>query len=297
MLDACVRHVEGATARFANTTEGIAELTAFCRRHKVGLVVMEATGRHERLAFGLLWAQRIKAAIVNPRAVRQFAHAMGQLEKTDRLDAGLIAWYAEARHIKPTPPPSKAQRQLAALVTRMRQLTQLRVDQTNQRRTTTDAAALDGFKPLLDLINLQLRGLEAQVIRLIADDPLWARLDAAFRTIKGVANRTVARLIADLPEIGTLSNKAIAKLTGLAPIANDSGKASKRRHIRGGRATVRSILVVVAEIVRRHEPDFRAYHASLIAAGKPKLVARVALAHKLLTRLNAKARDARALTA
>lgn len=296
-LDACVRHPNGAAARFDNSPEGVAGLAAFCREHKVGLVVMEASGGYERLPFGLLWAEDLPAAIVNPRSVRQFAQSMGRLEKTDRLDAGVIAWYAETRRIKPQPPAPAAQSQLAALVLRMRQLTELRVAQINQRRLVTDPEALATFGELTALLARQLRDLETKVARLIADDPLWAKLDAAFRSIKGVANRTVARLMAELPEIGTLSAKAVAKLTGLAPIANDSGKSSGKRPIRGGRASGRSILFIVAEVVRRHDPDFNAYHAKLSNAGKPKMVVRIALAHKLLTRLNAKARDVRQLHA
>jgi len=122
---------------------------------------------------------------------------------------------------------------------------------------------------------------------------LWQEFDRAFRAIKGVAARTVARLMADLPEIGTLSGKAVSKLAGLAPVAHDSGKRAGKRSIRGGRESVRAILFVVAEIVRRYDRDFMDFHARLTAAGKPKKVIRVALAHKLLVRLNAKARDVR----
>src|SRR5258708_30329454 len=131
------------------------------------------------------------------------------------------------------------------------------------------------------------------MIAWIGSDRLWTTLDAAFRSIKGVADRTVARLLAELPEIGTLSNKAAAKLAGLAPLARDSGKRQGKRPARGGRSTIRSILFVVAEVVRRHEPDFAAFHQRLTLAGKPKKVIRIALAHKLLVRLNAKARDVR----
>lgn len=143
------------------------------------------------------------------------------------------------------------------------------------------------------LLARQIRSMETQIATLVAADPLWARLDAEFRTIKGVAQRTIARLMADLPEIGTLSSKAVAKLAGLAPMANDSGKRCGRRPVRGGRDSIRSVLFVVAEIVRRYDPDFADFHKRLNAAGKPKKVVRVALAHKLLTRLNAKARDVR----
>ncbi|MBO9560993.1 MAG: IS110 family transposase, partial [Caulobacter sp.] len=188
-----------------------------------------------------------------------------------------------------------AQDRLRTLVTRLRQLTQLKVAQSNQRRLVRDPAVLTAFDEMLALIARQSRALEGQIVELLGADPLWRALDAALRQIKGVAGRTVARLMAEMPEIGTVSNKAIAKLAGLAPIARDSGKRQGRRPIRGGRANVRSILVVVAGVVVRHDPDLAAFHQRLVLAGKPRMAARVAVARKLLVRLNAKARDARAL--
>jgi len=292
-LDARVGAGDGPFRQFPNSAEGAASLAGFCRTHGVGLVVMEATGGYEQRPFAHLWAEGVPVAIVNPRSVRRFAEGMGLMEKTDRIDAGVIAWYAQTKRIAPQPPASQTQQKLAAWVTRLRQLTELRVMQTNQRRLLSCPVALSSVDEIVALIVRQIRSLETGIAELIADDPLWARLDAEFRTIKGVAKRTIARLMADLPEIGTLSSKAVAKLTGLAPIANDSGKRTGRRPIRGGRESVRSILFVVAEIVRRYDPDFAAFHARLNAAGKPKKVIRVALAHKLLTRLNAKARDVR----
>lgn len=284
---------DGAWRQFARTPAGIARLALFCRRHRVGLVAMEATGGYERLPFARLWATGMPVAVVNPRSVRQFAEAMGALEKTDKIDAAMIAWYAETKRIAPTPLASDNQRRLNALVVRMRQLTALRTAQTNQRRLVEDAGVLASFIAILATINQQIRGLEAEIVALIDADPMWLALDAAFREIKGVADRTVASLIAHLPEIGTLSGKAVAKLTGLAPIARDSGKKQGRRPVRGGREAVRSILYMVAELVRRYDPDFKAFHARLRAAGKPPNVVRIALAHKLLVRLNAKARDVR----
>ena len=285
--------VDGASCRFENSLAGVEGLVGFCRRHAVGLVVMEATGGYERLAFGGLWAEGVGCAVVNPRAVRQFAEAMGCLEKTDRIDAAAIAGYAQAKRIAAQPPAGEVQRKLAALVTRLRQLTALRTMQQNQRRLVEDADALASIDEVLALIGRQVRSFEAGIITAIAGDPLWARLDAAFRSIKGVADRTVARVLAELPEIGTLSNKAAAKLAGLAPLARDSGKRVGKRAVRGGRSGVRSVLFVVAEIVRRHNPDFAAFHRRLTLAGKAKKVIRIALAHKLLIRLNAKARDVR----
>lgn len=284
---------DGVWQQFARTSEGIAQLALFCKTHQASLVVMEATGAYERLPFAQLWAADMPVAIVNPRSVHQFGQAMGTLEKTDKIDAGMIAWYAETKRIEPTPPASDNQQHLTTLVVRMRQLIELRTAQNNQRRLVDDADVLASFTAVLSTINQQIRSLEAKVIALIDTDPLWRALDAAFREIKGVADRTIARLMAHVPEIGTLSGKAIAKLSGLAPIARDSGKKTGKRPVRGGREAVRSVLYIVAEVVRRHDPDFKSFHATLRAAGKPAKVVRIALARKLLVRLNAKARDVR----
>ena len=284
---------DGPWQQFARTIEDISQLARFCKDHQANLVVMEATGGYERLPFAQLWAAGLPSAIINPRSVRQFAEAMGALEKTDKIDTAMIAWFAEVRHIEPMPLPRNNQQRFTALVVRMRQLVELRMAQDNQRRLVTDPAALASFTTVLAAINKQLRTLELQVIDLIDADPLWLALDVAFREIRGVADRTIARLIAHLPEIGTLSGKAVAKLAGLAPIARDSGKKIGRRPVRGGREPVRSILYTVAELVRRHDPDFKAFHARLRAAGKPARAVRIAVARKLLVRLNAKARDVR----
>jgi transposase len=281
----------GAFARFANTPAGVETLAEFCREHGTSLIAMEATGGYEKKPFALLWAQGLPCAILNPRMVRRFAEAMGVLEKTDRIDAGIIAWCAEAKGVGPSEPASQTQKLLAALVLRLRQLTAVRTAQTNQQRLVDDARVLASFEEILALVARQIRALEAEIASLIAADPLWRALDQAFRQIKGVADRTVASLMAELPEIGLISNKAISKLVGSAPLANDSGKSVGRRAARGGRANVRALLFVVAEIVRRYDSDFADFHRRL--QGKPKKVIRLALAHKLLVRLNAKARDAR----
>jgi transposase len=282
----------GAQATFANSAEGIADLAAFCGTHQVDLVAMEATGGYERQPFLLLATLGLPVAILNPRAVRRFAEGMS-LEKTDAIDAGLIAWFAEVRRIPAQTPPSAAQQQLRALVTRLRQLTQVRTAQRNQRRLVTEPDVLDMIDQMLALIDQQTHDLETAIATRIAADPLWRELDQEFRSIKGVAGRTVARLMAEMPEIGTLSHKTISKLAGVAPLARDSGKHQGKRRTRGGRAPVREILFVVASVAGRYEPDFMLFHQRLRAAGKPAKVIRIALAHKLLVRLNAKARDVR----
>lgn len=299
VLDARIGR-DGKSAQFGQTPEGIEALHTFCKNHDVAQVVMEATGGYERLPFVLLWRLGTPVAIVNPRSVRRFAEAMGFFEKTDRIDAGVIAWYAEVKRVVPQEPLGVDHDRLNALVTRLRQLTDLQTSQSNQRRLVSEPAVHAGFDELMGVIRRQIKSLSAQIAELIKVDPLWAKLDETFRSIKGVADRTVAGVMADLPEIGTLSNKAISKLVGTAPMAKDSGKTKGKRPIRGGRASIRSLLYYVAGIVRKYEPDFKDFHERLLMAGKPPKVIRIALARKLLVRLNAKARDARkefALTA
>ena len=277
----------------AATPQGVDELIAFCVRHGASLVVMEATGGYERLPFGLLWERSMACAIVNPRSVRRFAEALGYLEKTDKLDAGVIARYGEVKGIVGQQPASESQERLRALTTRLRQLTEAAVVQKNQRRLVAHADARASCDRMIAFLNHEMRLLEPQIAELLAGDPLWRALDETFRSIKGVADRTVARVLADMPEIGTLSNKAAAKLAGLAPIANDSGQRLGKRRVRAGRSDVRSIIFVVADLARRYDPTLAAFHKRLSDAGKPKMVVRIALARKLLVRLNAKARDAR----
>lgn len=284
---------DGQQAWFDNTPEGIAALAEFCRTHQVELVAMEATGGYEQQSFRLLSEQGLPTAILNPRAVRRFAEGMGALEKTDSIDAGIIAWFAEVKRSRPSPVPSPNQQHRRALVTRLRQLIQIHVAQRNQRRLITDRAVLSSINELLALVETQIKTLETEIAALIQQDPLWRELDPAFRSIKGVAGRTVARLMAEMPEIGALPNKAVSKLAGLAPLARDSGKHQGKRSVRGGRAAVREILFIVASVAGRYEPDFIVFRQRLAQAGKPPKVIRIALAHKLLVRLNAKARDVR----
>lgn len=292
-LEACIGPA-GPTSSFRNNAEGILELIVFCRRQGVELLAMEATGGYEKQAFAMLWAHGLPVALLNPRAVRRFAQGMGLLEKTDRIDAGVIAWFAAVKCSLPCAPVSAEQQRLKSLVTRLRQLTELQAAQRNQRLLVSEATVLTSFRELLALVASQIRSLETAIAALIAADPLWQKLDQTFRSIKGVADRTVARLMAEMPEIGCASNKAISKLAGLAPLAHDSGKHQGKRVVRGGRRDVRAILFVVAGVVRRYDPDFAAFHQRLSVAGKPKKVIRIALAHKLLVRLNAKARQVRA---
>lgn len=282
-------------ASFTNDAAGIAELATFCREHAVTLVAMEASGGYERRVFIELWENGIGCALTNPRSVRRYAEAMGILEKTDRIDSAVIARFAHAKNLAPTPLPSRAQQRLKALVARLRQVTDDLTVQKQRRASLFDNPEMQSsVDEVIALLKRQSRTLEGEIASMIDDDPLWARLAETWREVKGVAGRTVARLHAELPEIGLISNKAIAKLTGLAPIANDSGKRKGKRSTRGGRAGVRSILFLVAAIAARYDRSLGEFRDRLIKAGKEKMVIRIALARKLLVRLNAKARETRA---
>lgn len=284
----------GAHRRFPNTEQGCRALAGLCREQAVELVVMEASGGLEQPAFVMLWKLGQPSALANSRSVRRFAEAMGLLEKTDRIDAEVIARFAEAKRMTPTPLPATDQQRLSALATRLRQVTQ---DLGNQKRrlySTRDETARASLIAAIAFFTAQARGLLDEIAAMIEADPLWSALGHTIRSVKGAASRTVAYLLADLPEIGTLSNRAIAKLVGLAPLPNDSGERQGKRSIRGGRANIRSLLVLIADIVRKFDPSLADFRQRLLDRGLSKMQVRVALARKLLVRLNAKARETRA---
>ena len=284
----------GEACRFANDADGIGALAAFCAGHGAELAVREASGGLERQAYLLLWQLGQPCALANARHVRAFAEAMGFAEKTDRIDAMVIARFALAKGIVAEPPPGPQSQRLQALVARLGQVIGDLTVNKQRRASARNAEMGDSLDELIAFLNRQKRSLTGEIASMIDDDPLWARLDQAIRSFKGLAGRSVGLLLAQLPQIGLVSNKAIAKLAGLAPIADDSGARHGQRHVRGGRAPVRSLLFLVADIARRYDPDLGAFHAKLSAAGKPKMVVRTALARKLLVRLNARARIARA---
>jgi transposase len=238
----------GEARSFGNDTVGIAALAEWCRQAQVDLVAMEATGSYERLAFLLLSDAGIGCAIANAQAVRRFAQSMGVLEKNDRLDAALIARFAQVKGLQPLPPPSPLQQRLTAHARRLSQLVGDLSVCKQRIATAHEPMARDSLAAQIGFLNAQIKLFEGEIASLISDDPLWSLLDETLRSVKGVAGRTVARLLADLPEIGCLPNKAIAKTGGLAPLADDSGKRTGQRHIGGGRANVRSILFLVADI-------------------------------------------------
>ena len=178
--------------RFANTPDGIGQLTNFARTGAAALVVMESSGGVERMAFQMLWAGDIPCALVNPRGVRDFAKAMGRLEKTDRIDAQVIAHFAATKKIKPTPLPSAQQQHLAALSARMRQVTSDLTVQKQRLHSVQSDVARQGIVEIIGVLKRQAKQLAGAIAALIANDPARAALDAVFRSVKGVADRTVA---------------------------------------------------------------------------------------------------------
>jgi transposase len=193
------------------------------------------------------------------------------------------------------PLPSQAERRIKALVARLRQVTDdLTVQRQRRSGVFDNTEMLASLDEVIALLKRQSRTLEGEIASPIDDDPLWAKLTETWRSMKGVADRTVAWLMDELPEIGTYSNRAIAKLVGLAPIADDSGKRRGKRPVRCGRSGVRSILFLVATIAARYDKSLGDFRDRFLAKGREKMVVRIAIARKLLVRLNAKARDARA---
>lgn len=286
--------LRGVYKRFKADPAGIEALAAFCREHGAELVVMEATGGYEKPAYKGLYEAGLKVAIVNARSVRKYAESLNYLEKTDKIDAGVIADYGRIKKLVPHAPPSLAQEELTALATQLRQIIDARTAMKNQMRLVETEAVLQSQQRLIRAMNEEIDHIEGLISERIRQDILWARLTDDLATIKGVAERTVAYLLAYLPELGTLSAKAIAKLVGLAPIAKDSGNSQGKRHVRGGRIQIRSPLVFIASVAGRYDPGLRAFRQRLLNAGKPKMVVRTAVARKLLVILNAKARDIRA---
>lgn len=286
--------VDGHYRRFANSAQGTGELARFCREHAVEMVAMEASGGIEQAAFVTLWQQGQPCAVVNALSVRRFAQAMGALEKTDRIDAQMIARFAQAKRIVPTLPPSADQQKLTALGRRLRQVTQDLADQKRRLHSTRDELALTSLKEAIAFFTRQAKELTEAIGRMIEANPVWAALDRTIRSVKGLADRSVAYLLAELPEIGILEHRPISKLVGLAPLPDDSGQRHGRRSIRGGRAGIRSLLVLVADIARKYDPSLADFRQRLLDKGLSKMQVRVALARKLLVRLNAKARETRA---
>ena len=277
---------DGASWTATNDSEGIAAAVDRMRALAPPLIVLEATGGYETALVAALAAAALPVVVANPRQVRDFAKATGQLAKTDRVDAQLLALFAERVHPTPRPLPDAALQHVEALMTRRRQLLDM---VTTERNRLEHAAA-----PIRREITQHLRWLERRVAAVDRDlddtiqkSPVWRAKEDLLRTAPGVGPVVSRTLLADLPELGQLTRKQIAALVGVAPFARDSGTLRGKRVVWGGRAPVRAVLYMGALVAARRNPVIRAFYHRLVAAGKPKKVALVACMRKLLTILNA----------
>lgn len=288
-LDVAVRPT-GAHWQVPNDETGIVALTARLGALQPALLVCEATGGFERAVVAAVATAGVPVVVANPRQVRDFAKSTGQLAKTDRLDAELLALFAE--RVQPTPRPlgDELTQLLDALLTRRRQLLEMLVAEKN-RLGFAPRPLHRGIQQHLRWLERQLDTVSGELTALIEASPVWRAKDDLLRSVPGVGPVVSCTLLGELPELGTLSHKQIAALVGVAPLARDSGKLRGKRMVYGGRASVRTALFLAALCGRRWNPQLRACYERLIAAGKPKKVALIACARKLLTILNAMLRD------
>jgi len=252
-----------APRRVPNDPGGIAGLAADLRRLAPSLVVLEATGGLELPLVAALQVAGLPVAVVNPRQVRDFAKATGQLAKTDRLDAALLAHFAEA--IRPTPAavvPDDV-RHLDALLTRRNQLIEMRVMETNRLDRLTDPAVRREVGKHVAWLAKAIGRADAAVAEAVKASPVWRAKDALLQSIPGVGPVATVTLLAGLPELGTTTGSRLAALVGLAPFADDSGARQGGRHIRGGRAPVRRALYLAALSAVVHNPAMRAFKERL----------------------------------
>lgn len=284
-------HGQTKVLTFENSAEGLEQLVCSVRKHITALIVVEATGGYEARLVVALAEAGLPVALINPRQLRAFATAVGELAKTDAIDARIIARFAHDVRPEVRPVPGENQRFFADLAARRRQLIALRTAEQNRRRQTDRAQLLASIDAVLTILDEQIATLESQLAQLIATNDQWQQRDQILQSVSGVAAATSHTLIADLPELGQLDHKQISKLVGVAPLNRDSGKLRGRRAIVGGRATVRAALYMAAFNAIRCNPQIRQFYVRLRQAGKCYKVAVTACMRKLLTVLNALVRD------
>ena len=277
----------GATLSCANTPEGIARVIELLRRHAVKLVLVEATGRYERRLAADLLDAGIPVTVVNPRQARDFAKAIGQLAKTDTIDARTLAAFARLGCHRLAERTPENRRQLDELVTRRRQVVQMLAQEKVRRQQLTDARALRSVAKITRLLEQQREDLDRLIAALIERDDDWHNTSRLLDSVPGIGPDTAHQLTVELPELGKLNRQQIAALAGLAPYNCDSGSSVRGpRRIRGGRKHCRATLYMAAFNAIRFSPRFRAFHDRLRAAGKSYKVALTACMRKLLTILN-----------
>jgi transposase len=279
-LDVCVRRGEAKRHNdtsfvVAHDDAGIDHLLSRLLEERPELVIVEATGGFERAVVAALAAEGLPVAVVNPRQAREFAKATGRLAKTDRIDASILARFAEAIRPTPKPLPDEEIRALQGILARRRQLVGMLTAENNRLPTAT--------KPVAKRITAHIKWLEKELSRTDGDleeaiksSPTLRENEALLRSVPGVGPVLARTLLAEVPELGTLTHKRVAALVGVAPLNRDSGTLRGRRAVWGGRAEVRAVLYMGALVAARRNPAIREFYERLLAAGKPKKVALVA---------------------
>jgi transposase len=291
-LDVAVRP-SGETFVVERNNAGLERLTQRVRELAPQLVALEATGGFETIAAAALAAAELPVVVVNPAQIRAFARAIGQRAKTDPIDAAVIAHFAEATRPQVRALPDEATRLLSDLVGRRRQIVEMMVAERQRQKRLTIPHLRASIDRLLKALQKELTNVDADIGGIVRGSPAWREKEDLLVSVPGVGPVISRTLIAELPELGQLSRRQIAALAGLAPFTRQSGRWRGKSFIGGGRAAVRTALFMGAMVAKRFNPKLRSYFDRLVAAGKPTMVALIAVARKLLTMLNAIVRDHR----
>ena len=281
-----VEEQKAESLRCDRSAEALAQLAQQLLPHGPQGVVLEATGGLEAAVITALGAAGLKVMRINPKRVRDFARAQGLLAKTDALDAYILALFGARMQPPLRAWPEAERQQLAAWVTRQQQITVQRAAERTRLHQATEPQLQKSIQRVIDFLGKELALLDKQAAAWVAQSPTWTSQEALLRTAPGVGPKTARLLLAQLPELGQLNRREIAALVGLAPLACDSGKWRGKRRIQGGRCAVRAILYLASWTAVRVPGSLREFNQRLVAAGKPKQVALIAVARKLLLALN-----------
>ena len=288
-------HVRPGDEAFAVSRDGkgLEQLVERLRELSPVLVAVEATGGFEVIVAAAIAGAGLPLAVVNPAQIRHFAQAVGKRAKTDPVDAGVIAHFAEAVRPVPRALPDEAARLLAELVCRRRQIIDMIVAERQREKRATNVRVRKSLARHIAVLEKELMEIDGDIDTLVRGSPVWRAKEDLLASVPGIG-KTIARiLLAELPELGTLGRREIASLAGLAPYTRQSGKWRGKSMIAGGRTAVRSATFLGALVAARHNAILKAFYQRLLQAGKPKMVALIAVARKLLTILNAILRDNR----
>lgn len=289
-LDVHIGSSTGEHVVFARTEDGVAALAERLRPLRPKTIGIEATGGFEALVVAGLAAASLPVVVVNPAQVRAFARALGQRAKTDPIDASVIARFVAATNPDIRPLPDAQTQLLADLVARRRQIVAMIVAE-KQRAMRAPKRVQQSIARLVSALQKELASMDRDIDAAVRGSPAWREKENLLASVPGIGKTIARTLIAELPELGRLDRRQIAALAGLAPWTRTSGQWRGKSFIGGGRAHVRAAVFMGAMVAARHNPQLKAFRDKLVAAGKPKLVAVIATARKLLTILNAIVRD------